>query len=376
MRSLFRISLLVLVTASCSKPLELPDTKPDTSIIVVEGDVVTGSDMDNTVLLSRVRSLADTSAAPISQAKVEVVAANGAIWDLVESASTAGKYSATLTLDPGQKYALRVVSPEGNTYESVFQSSKPSPPIDSVTYIQPTPSDNATIYVHTHDPSNNTRYYRWQATETWERHSAYESYAKFVNGHIIPKDPGDQNFRCWRTEPVPFIVIASTLGLAQDVVSYQPVTTLTKDTEKGYVRYSILVKQIALTSDSYNFWNTIRKNTELSGSLFDPQPSQYVTNIICKNDAKKKAIGFVSVSGSSEARLFIMNSALNSWPYAPADICSAKNFSQAGAEAFLSANPTWGVAYFITAGGGFGVSTMPCIDCTLTGGTNVKPSFW
>ena len=44
--------------------------------------------------------------------------------------------------------------------------------------------------------------------------------------------------------------------------------------------------------------------------------------------------------------------------------------------AFLSANPTWGVAYFITAGGGFGVSTMPCIDCTLTGGTNVKPSFW
>lgn len=366
--------VLILAICSCSKPLELPDTKPDSSIVVIEGDIVTGNGMDNTVLLSRVRSLSDTAAAPISQAQVKVVSANGSTWDLVET--TAGKYTATLSLDPGQQYALQVISPEGNTYESVLQSSKPSPPIDSVTYIQPTPADNATIYVHTHDASNSTRYYRWQATETWERHSAYESYAKFVNGHIVPKDPGDQNFRCWKTEPVPSILIASTVNLAQDVVSYQPVATLTKDTEKGYVRYSILVKQIALTKESYNFWNTIRKNTELSGSLFDAQPSQYTTNITCKNDAKKKAIGFVSVSGSSEARLFIMNSGLDSWPYAPADICSAKEFSQPDAEIFLAANPTWGVAYYITAGGGFGVSTMPCIDCTLTGGTNVKPSFW
>lgn len=370
------LSLATFFTFACSKPLELPDTKPDTSIVVVEGDVVTGTDMENTVLLSRVRSLADTTPAPISNAQVVVVSDNGSTWDLFEQQGTPGKYTANLTLDPSHKYLLRVVSPQGNTYESTPQASKPVPPIDSVTYTQPSPFEDVSIYVHTHDASNSTRYYRWAATETWERHVKYEAYHKFVNGQIVAKDPGDQNYTCWKTQPVSSILIANTTNLAQDVVSYQPVTTLTKDTEKGYVRYSILVKQIALTRDSYNFWNTIKRNTELSGSLFDPQPSQYATNIKCTNDAKKKAIGFVSVSGSSEARLFIRNSQLNSWPYEGENICSAIDFSRSDAETFLAANPTWDVAYFITAGGGFGVSQKPCVDCTLTGGTNIKPSFW
>jgi hypothetical protein len=332
--------------------------------------------MDNTVLLSRVRSLSDTTPAPLSNAQVQVVSENGTVWDLYELPGTPGRYEANLTLDPKSKYQLRVVTPEVNKYESELQASKQAPPIDSLTYEQPDPFGGVNIYVHTHDPANNTRFYRWQAIETWERHSAYEAYHKYVNGQIVPKDPGDQNFRCWRTEPVPSILIASTTNLAQDVVSYQPVTTLTKDNEKGYVRYSILVKQIALTRESYDFWNTIKKNTELTGSLFDPQPSQYATNIRCKTDPKKKAIGFVSVSGSTEARLFIMNSALQSWPYQGPEICSALERSKSEAEIFLAGNPNWAVAYFITAGGGFGVAPVSCVDCTLTGGTNIKPSFW
>ena len=370
------VPFLVLATVSCSKPLELPDTRPDTSIVVIEGDVVTGTDMENTVLLSRVRSLADTTAAPISLAQVQVVSDNGSIWDLVGSQGTPGKYSANLTLDPSHKYFLRVVSPEGNTFESTPEFSKLPPPIDSLTYIQPTPYDDVAIYVHSHDPSNNTRFYRWQATETWERHAAYQAYHKFQNGQIVPLDPFEQYWACWRTEPVSSILIANTTNLAQDVVSYQPVTTLTKNTEKGYVRYSILVKQIALTRESFDFWNTIKKNTELTGSLFDPQPSQYATNITCKNNAKRRAIGFVSVSGSSEARLFIRNSQLNSWPYEGPNICGAQDYSRSEAEAFLSTNPNYDVAYFITAGGGFGVSPKYCVNCTITGGTNVKPSFW
>ena len=370
------VPFLVLATASCSKPLELPDTKPDTSIVVVEGDIVTGADMDNTVLLSRVRSLSDTTAAPVSQAQVQVVSDNGTAWDLFENSGTPGKYRANLTLDQTHKYSLRVISPEGNTFESAPQSSKPVPPIDSITFKQPDLADQVDIYVHTHDPSNNTRFYRWQATETWERHSAYHAFHYFNGTDIVPKDVDDQNWTCWRTEPVPSIVIANTTGLAQDVVSYQPVTSYTKDSEKGYVRYSILVKQIALTRESFNFWNTIRKNTELSGSLFDPQPSQYVTNIICKNDPKKKAIGFVSVSGSTEARLFVLNSALNLWPYEGPKICTDIVLDRFAAIEYLKANPEMLIAYYNTLGGVYGISTKSCVDCTLTGGTNVKPSFW
>jgi hypothetical protein len=280
--SLLVVAAMMIWTPSCSKPLELPDTKPDTTILVVEGDIVTGSNMDNTVLLSRVRSLSDTFPSPISNAQVRVVDQSGQAYSLVETTGTAGQYRASLTLDPSKKYALLVVSPEGNTYTSVYQQPKACPPIDSLTFLQPTPYDDVTVYVHTHDPSNNTRYYRWQGLETWERHSFFESYYEFVNGHIVEKPFTTQNFRCWKTEALSDIIIANTLNLQQDVVSYQPLTTVTRVTEKAIYRYSILVKQIALTRESFDFWNTIRKNTELTGSLFDPQPSQYTTNISCK----------------------------------------------------------------------------------------------
>lgn len=370
------IPFLVILAASCSKPLELPDTKPDTSIVVVEGDIVTGTDMDNTVLLSRVRSLADTTAAPVSRALVQVVSDNGDSWDLAESADTAGKYRSALSLDPSRAYLLRVTSPEGNIFESPLQASKSVPPIDSLTFKQSDLGDEVKVYVHTHDPSNKTQYYRWQSTETWERHSAFEGRYIFTGNDIVEKALDDQNHFCWRTEVVPDIVIANTSNLAQDVVSYKQVSTFNKESEKGYVRYSILVKQVALTRESYNFWNTIKKNTEFTGSIFDPQPSQYTTNLVCKNNAVKKAIGFVSVSGSTSARLFIMNSALNLWPYAPPGSCAEYADNKDGVIQILANHPEFLVTTYNGLTRQYGYSARPCVDCTLTGGTNVKPSFW
>jgi hypothetical protein len=364
-----------MVVAGCSKPLELPDTKPDTSILIVEGDIVTGNNLENTVLLSRVRSLQDTTPAPVANCRVQVVSGDGLQWELNDLNS--GKYVANLSLPQDKQYKLRVTTTDGAIYESAIQSSKPAPPIDSVTFRQETPQSDVVIYVHTHDPSNNTRYYRWVAEETWERHSKYESFYDVVNGRIQPKAFGDQNFRCWKSAIVPNIAIANTNALAEDVVSYQPITSLSRDNEKAYVRYSILVKQIALTRESWDFWNILRKNTELTGSLFDPQPSQYVTNVSCTSDPKRKTIGFISVSASTEARLFILNSQLGIWPYEdPNSGCSATEFSSAfAAEDYLRANPNLMVAYYIT-GGGYALSSPPCVECRLTGGDTVKPSFW
>jgi hypothetical protein len=375
MRRLLNISFLLLAFAGCSKPLELPDTKPDTSILVVEGDIETGDDMPNTVLLSRVRSLQDTTASPVTNCQVLVVAEDGTQWELFDQ--NTGQYTANLNLPQGNKYKLRIKTSDGASYESVVQASKPAPPIDSVTFRQETPDADAVVFVHTHDPSNNTRYYRWVAEETWERHSKYEAFHEFVNGSIQPKAMGDQNFRCWKSATVPNITIANTNNLAEDVISYQPITTLTRDNEKVYVRYSILVKQVALTRESFDFWNTLRKNTELTGSLFDPQPSQYVTNITCTTDPRRKAIGFVSVSASTEARLFLLNSQLNLWPYENPNLgCTATEFgSKFAAEDYYKLNPNLMVAYYIT-GGGFALSTPSCVDCRLSGGDIIKPSFW
>jgi hypothetical protein len=45
-------------------------------------------------------------------------------------------------------------------------------------------------------------------------------------------------------------------------------------------RYSTLVRQFAISPNTYNYWQNL-KNTEQLGTLFDAQPSQLVGNAHC-----------------------------------------------------------------------------------------------
>ena len=70
-------------------------------------------------------------------------------------------------------------------------------------------------------------------------------------------------------------------------------------------RYSILVKQIVLTKDWYEWKQQLQKNTEQLGSIFDAQPSQTGGNIVCTTDTTAKVIGFVGCTSEIEKRIFI-----------------------------------------------------------------------
>lgn len=373
MRRLTNILIISLLLTGCTKNFELPDTKPDTSILVVEGDILTGTFTENTFSLSRLKSLFQFEDIPELKAKVEIVQSNGVKWLLQDQGF--GKYGAKLNLPSNIPMSLRIETKDGRVYETAFQKSVLSPAIDSVTWRQET--EGVKIFAHSNDPNNATRYYRWNYTETWERHAWYETYFDFKQGNIIPRPVGDQIFACWQSEDAPSIIINNTNNLEKDVVSYQPVALVPANNEKIYVRYSILVRQLGLTKEAYDYWDRLRKNTELTGTLFDAQPSRLPSNIICTSDSKASAIGYVSVGRVSEKRLFIMNSAVNLWPSKNPDAaCAASELPKFQAERFLSQNPSYLPAYFVTAGGGYGVALRQCVDCRLSGGNNVQPDFW
>ena len=150
-----------------------------------------------------------------------------------------------------------------------------------------------------------------------------------------------------------------------------------KSNDKLSVRYSILVKQIGLSKEAYNFWNILKKNTELTGSLFDPQPSKMPSNIRCINDETKKVVGYVSVAKISEKRIFIKNSELNVWPpINEAESCPVIAKRPVDAIAMLKKDPSLLPAYFETLSGQLAIASKFCVDCRLTKGSNVKPLFW
>jgi hypothetical protein len=373
MRYIAILFSLTIAAMGCTKSLELPNTEPDNSILVVEGDIKTGSSSENVFKLSRLKPLFEFDEIPELGAQVEIVAEDGRKWTLADSKN--GEYKNVLGLPTNIPLALRIQTKNGKTYESPFQSSIESPNIDSVTFQQE--ETGVRLYVHSSSTSNSSKNYRWTYTETWENRSRYEAFHDFVNGDIVPRPFGDQIYRCWKNETEKNIIVNNTADLDKDVISYQPIAFIPNRSEKFYTRYSILVQQIGLTKDAYDYWEILRKNTELTGSLFDPQPSKMPTNIKCTNDPTKEAVGYVSVGRVSEKRIFIMNSDLNLWPSRNEEAsCSAFEFPRFQAERFLSQNKGFLPAYLVTAGGGFGVAPSGCVDCRLNGGINVEPVYW
>jgi len=140
--------------------------------------------------------------------------------------------------------------------------------------------------------------------------------------------------------------------------------------------YSIFVKQYSLTKEGYEYLDKMRKNTEITGSVFDAQPSELKGNIHDLANPNDPVIGFFSICNVEQKRLWIANSQVPNWRYfPPCEELSIPNNSDS-IRGTLNMLPT--TPEFLSNSGSILrliVATPECVDCTLRG-TNVKPTFW
>jgi hypothetical protein len=81
--------------------------------------------------------------------------------------------------------------------------------------------------------------------------------------------------------------------------------------------YSINVKQYTWTKEGYEFLEKMKKNTEVTGSVFDPQPSELKGNIRNVSDPTEPVIGFFNICNIEQKRFWIKNSDVPGWGYYP-----------------------------------------------------------
>jgi hypothetical protein len=242
--------------------------------------------------------------------------------------------------------------------------------------------------VNTHDPANNTHYYRWVYDETWQFNAKYRSdYMLDTNTNtIVQRTMAQDVYSCFGNDVSSNILLTSTAKLSKDVVYQSPLTSIPLSSEKFETRYSILVKQYALTPDAYTFYQNIKTNTEQLGSIFDAQPSQISGNIHNVANASEPVIGFVSITNVQTKRIFIPGSIvpLNIYTIYPYN-CAADTalYKDKGglndvANSLIDRPITDLPLEPIFAGSiiiGYTYSSLECADCTLRG-TTVTPSFW
>jgi hypothetical protein len=371
MRRRIPIILLVLLIASCRKPFNTAPPDEAGTMLVVEGGLAVGDSADNKILLSRLQPLEDTVISrPETGATITIVSNTGGSWKISEV--TPGEYRALQSIPASYDHKLRIVTKSGKRYETPFLKTINTPEIDSVTRIEDVDVD---LYVHAHDAANATPYYRWDYTETWEYKSWYESIVEFVDGQLRYRT--DQVYSCWRTKESDKIIINNTLALTENRISYQPLLTIVRPDERLSQRYSILVRQYGVSKEAYEYWNILRKNTELTGSLFDPQPSQLPGNITCLDDPEEIVIGYISAGKQVSKRIFIRNADLaRTWVKEDQSLyCAGFKGTIPEMVDELKKDTSLGPAYYIT-GGGLAIAKKLCVDCRRNGGTNIKPSFW
>jgi hypothetical protein len=345
-------------------------------LLVVEGVINTAG--QTTIYLSRTLKLADKLKASTEiKAKVQVEGQNNTIFPLTETA--AGTYSAPqMNLNPNQQYRLRIKTTSGKEYLSDLMTVRTTPAIDSVNWEKTT--EGVKIYANAHDSKNNTKYYQWDYQETWEIRSSAYSENIYKNGVMVARDQNEMLalFTCYVTEKSTGLLIASTAKLNSDVVHRFPLVTIQNRAEKLDVRYSILTKQYAIGQEAFEYLSIMKRNSEQQGSIFDIQPSEINGNIKCISNSNELAIGFMTISGIMEKRIFINYTQVPGWNFnmncgtltVPNRKDSLDAYFKDGKNLVTISN--LGASGKIETYNG---STVNCLDCRLKG-SSIKPVFW
>lgn len=369
---------LTIMLLCCKDKYDAPVNVPITGYLVIEGYISTTGPAE--LQLSRSIPLDDT-AKMINEtlAQVRLQGRDNTTYNFTETGG--GKYTINnLNLNTSQQYRLYIKAKNGKEYASDYVTPRIAPQIDSVAWIR----DNGgiQIYINTHDPKNNTWYYRWTTEETWEYHSTYYSsldFARNSQGRIVGvkyRKPDmsveTKIYTCWTNQLSTSLILGSSKKISVDSIQ-KSLIYIPPRSWKVSVLYSVLVKQYALSKEEYEFLDKMKKNSEETGSYFGRQPSELKGNIHCITDPGEPVIGFIGIANRREKRIWIKRSELPDWTYS--QDCYTYNVPIDSAEYYSYLMPTAPVEY---NNGGIsiysGVSPV-CVDCTLRG-VNIKPTFW
>lgn len=380
------ILLIGLVFSGCLEPYSAPNVSDEVDLIVIDG-FLDATDASARVRLTHVTKLSDENAPePEINASVSLKNLTGDTFPLPEQEP--GIYFATgIAIDPGAQYQLSVRTSDKQDYISDYVDIKPTPDIDNISW--EARENGVNILVNTHDITGNTTYYAWNYDETWQYHAAVSSDYKLVNKVPVFRADNERIFTCYKSVPSTKISIASTERLAEDRISNYSLVFLPKGSPQLSVRYSILVKQRAVSKSEYAFLEQLQKTTESIGGLFDPQLSETIGNIHNLSNPSSIALGYFSAGIVKEKRIFIdyneLMDDLKNIPRplsCPTDtICVSLSiptpFECTLDLSLLSGSEIIGAALSVDGTiVGYTTVTSNCVDCRVDGGVLTKPTFW
>ena len=327
------------------------------------------------IYLSRSSTLNYPEYDPLSGCYVEIETINGD--SRVFEESVPGNYCCPLDkefLRTGKDYRIVFGTPEGERYESAFERMHPAPDIDSLYYII---EDGIQFYIDLEIEKDSGRYIRWQLIETFEiRNPDYPALIFDVDRKM--KDlPDTSSWRnCWITLELPEIYTLDLGNVEGGYYRKKHLNYVSTNTRRLHYRYSLLVRQLSLSKAAFWYWDKLGKNVQSTGNLFDGQPSLTPSNICNVNNEEELIIGYFSISGVSESRIFVENVPELKIEKDPG-YCAPGDYPRFLYYFHLEYLPVYLATAKVDGKRKTGEVNKYCVDCReYKGSSHIKPEFW
>ncbi len=382
---LFILNLTVLLFFGCVERYYASEDDVITGTLVVSAHL-TDKPGEQVISISRSEKLRFPSYVPETGCWVVVEDQVGNSMEFKETVP--GDYSVdipALFLVPGSLYRLLLMTSDGNRYESEYSRLRSSTSINSVYYeLESIPTYDPLVTVHgirfymdfDVDPDS-SEYMRWELLETYEFHNPpYEDYIYGFDRQLKLAPDSLVHKQCWITAYVNAIFTLDAGKLTTPQFNYMPLHHISNETQRLSHGYSLLVRQFSMDEPAFRYWDELKKNTQENSGLYSRQPSITPSNICNCDDPEEKILGFFSISGVSEKRLFVKEveglEKYSSLYCVPAlELPRFRFLAASDLPIFLSR--VLAPEYLAR----FGETTHECIDCRVKkGSVGDPPDFW
>lgn len=376
-----KLTLIVTITAILSACIEKysPIIDRYERLLVVDGTLTNLSD-SLIVKLSKSSSFQEPDIEPYRGCQVYIIDENYLIVDLVEIDD--GKYmylDSSFHAEIGISYQLHILTPDGKSYESNWSKMPKPSPIDSVYaakeikyYDQGTQKlYGYQFYLNNHCVDNEVKYYLWRFSETYEYKATFRIHFTWDN-ELIPFHYTDSLRRCWKTSKVTEFFTYSTKYIVPPILQDLPINFTSTQTKKLSIRYSLLVRQLSIDEQAFNFWDALKQQNISGEDLYMHQPFQITGNIYNVNNTDEPVLGYFTVASVTEKRIFVNKPIGIPFFY---NVCYP-DFDMM--EYLYNVRPEYRPIYitYIPDEGLAGAAHESCFDCRLEGGKLIPPDFW
>ena len=381
---------------SCVDPYQLQTSNYEEAIVIEA--TITNELKQQEVKVSKTYRLEDDNGnASITDAEVFVTDNDGIQYNF-EYDTNSYKSTSDFAALPEKQYTLTINTSNGKTYKSTPKKLTTVTQIESVIPIVKTNLDGergVAITVNSFvDPTNTSKYYRYEYEETskvtaplWRPAFAVINPDISIVGHPFIElfDRTEEARTCYTPNKSIDIILTNTTNLTEDRVSDFQVRFLNQTDYTIAERYSILVKQYVESLESYTYYRILQELSQAGEVLSPSQPGFIAGNLFSVDNPNEKVVGYFNVSSVSEKRMFFNYTDLFPGEALPAyfDECELIEFKYCfdPAPAVCDGTRLNGIVlnnnliYYLISGEYYTFIKPICGDCTSFS-SNIRPEFW